>query len=117
MRIANVILLLFYVNVSLGYELNQDQRILPIDGDSSLYESKLTFEAKHPKLVAVIITIALGPLGGHRLYLRTKPIVPIVYALTLGGGLGLLPIIDLIVITFTKDLDKYRGNNKIIMWL
>jgi hypothetical protein len=82
-----------------------------------LFESKLSFEAKHSKLVTIIITIALGPLGGHRLYLHTKPIVPVVYALTLGGGLGLLPIIDLAVITFTKDLDKYRENDKIIMWL
>jgi len=65
---------------------------------------------------AILIAILAGPLGGHRLYLGTKPYVPIIYALTLGGGLGLLPAIDIIVILFSKDLSKYYDNPQIMMW-
>lgn len=68
------------------------------------------------KLVAIGITVLTGAIGGHRLYLGTSPVVPIVYALTLGGGFGILPLIDLIAITATKDLSKYENNSKIIMW-
>ena len=116
MRIAWVVLLVLLTKTVFCFEpVYTDDPILI--QDTSINVHNQSFEAKHPKLVTAIITVALGPLGGHRLYLHTKPIVPIVYALTLGGGLGLLPVIDLLVITFTKDLDKYRENAKIIMWL
>lgn len=73
-----------------------------------------THDVNRPTLIA--LTILTGLLGGHRLYLGTKPIVPVVYALTLGGGFGILPFVDLLVITFTKDLSKYENNPRIIMW-
>ena len=66
-------------------------------------------------LSLLIITLLTGPLGGHRLYLGTKPIVPIVYACTL-GCVGVLPFIDLIVICFSKDISRFENNDKIIMW-
>jgi hypothetical protein len=66
---------------------------------------------------AMLITILTGPFGGHRLYLGTNETVPIFYALTLGGGLGILPLIDFLCITFTKDLSRYYGNDKIFMWV
>jgi len=52
----------------------------------------------------------------HRLYLGTHPRVPVIYTLTLGGGLGVLPIIDIIAIATTKDLDRFIQNDKVIMW-
>lgn len=69
------------------------------------------------KVSTVFIILLTGPLGGHRLYLGTKPIVPIVYAVTLGGGIGILPIIDMFVVIFTKDLSRYINNDRIIMWI
>lgn len=68
------------------------------------------------KATAIVLTLLTGPLGGHRLYLGTKPIVPIVYVCTLGGGVGILPFIDLIVICFSKDISRFENNDKIIMW-
>jgi len=65
---------------------------------------------------AMLITVLTGPFGGHRIYFGTSEKVPIFYALTLGGGLGVLPLIDLLCISFTKDLSRYYGNNKIFMW-
>jgi hypothetical protein len=72
--------------------------------------------AENPRLVSILLTIALGPFGAHRLYLGTHIRVPIVYTLTLGGGLGILPAIDLIMLIIQKDLSLFRDNKKIFMW-
>ena len=64
----------------------------------------------------IVLTLLTGPLGGHRIYLGTKPIVPIVYTCTLGGGLGVLPFIDLVVVCFSKDISRFKNNEKIFMW-
>ncbi len=77
-------------------------------------EDKRTGKQKFATIVIILLT---GPLGGHRLYLGTKPVVPVVYAVTLGGGIGILPIIDLFAIAFTKDISRYIDNERVIMWL
>lgn len=69
------------------------------------------------RLVAAFLCVALGPFGMHRLYLGTKPHVAAAYTLTLGGGLGLVPLIDFFHIVFDPDLSKYKDNNRFIMWL
>lgn len=72
---------------------------------------------KRNKLIAIAADLLTGPLGGHRIYLGTEPYVPIIYALTLGGGMGFLPVTDLFVIIFTRKLEIYCDNPQIIMWL
>lgn len=71
---------------------------------------------EHPRITAAILCLTLGPFGAHRLYLGTRPVVPAAYTLTLGGGLGVLPVIDLALITFSKDISRYRDNPNIFMW-
>ncbi|MGD1847225.1 MAG: NINE protein [Salibacteraceae bacterium] len=68
------------------------------------------------KLTAIALAVALGPFGVHRLYLGTTPVVPVVYTLTLGGGLGVLPLADIIAILLAEDLSIYQNNDKIFMW-
>jgi len=88
--------------------------------DTSKYvidEKGDTIFLKKRKFTAILLTILTGPLGGHRLYLGTKPIVPVVYAVTLGGGLLVIPIMDLFTIIFTRDLSKYEDNDKVLMWI
>jgi hypothetical protein len=70
---------------------------------------------KHVRAKAIIFTILTGPLGGHRVYLRTRPGAPIVYALTL-GGFGILPLVDLAHLIFKKDISSFEENPKIMMW-
>jgi TM2 domain-containing membrane protein YozV len=72
---------------------------------------------ENKKLMAATINLTLGMLGAHRLYLGTKPHVPVFYLLTFGGVFFILPIIDFFVLTFSKDITPYQNNNKIIMWL
>lgn len=66
--------------------------------------------------VAIALTILTGPLGGHRIYLGTQPVVPVVYAVTF-GGIGTLPIIDLIHLIVVKDISRFENNDKIFMWI
>ena len=71
--------------------------------------------AKHSKFVAATFDITLGLLGVHRLYLGTKPTVPMVYAITLGGA-GFLVLADLGVILLSKDLEKFTNNENVFLW-
>lgn len=58
-----------------------------------------------------------GIVGLHRIYLGTKPHVPVVYIASLGGVFGILPLIDFCAIIFDKDFDSYRDNGKVLMWV
>jgi TM2 domain-containing membrane protein YozV len=96
-----------------------------LNGESFILEGKLKLWAlqkvaekpdRNHKVNAVLLAIGLGPFGVHRLYLGTHPRVPVIYTLTLGGGLGILPLTDIIAIIATKDLSKFIGNDRVIMW-
>ena len=75
-----------------------------------------TVAHKEPKrLVAAALDLMLGPFGMHRLYLGTDVKVPLIYGLTF-GGFGVLVVIDLCEILFTKDLTPFGNNNNVFMW-
>ena len=95
-----------FKRVNRNYKIKEESRAPTLDFDIK----------KRTKGKAILMAVLTGPLGGHRLYLGTKPYVPIIYALTLGGGFGLLPAIDIVVIILSKDLDQYYNNPKVIMW-
>ena len=80
-----------------------------LDNDST----KKPVKFKRGKVI--LFTIFTGILGGHRIYLGTHQRVPILYSVTL-GGLGILPLIDLVHVIFTKDLSRYEDKSQIIMW-
>ena len=67
------------------------------------------------RLVSALLALTLGPFGAHRLYLGTVPKVPIIYGVTF-GGFGVLVLIDLGHLLFTKDLTPYRDNDRVFMW-
>ncbi|MCC6839787.1 MAG: TM2 domain-containing protein [Flavobacteriales bacterium] len=77
------------------------------------WSSSATQEPK--RLVAATLAVTLGAFGAHRLYLGTDAKVPVVYGLTF-GGFGVLVLIDLAHILFTKDLQAYQANNQVFMW-
>lgn len=76
-----------------------------------------TTQTRPKRGVAIALTILLGPLGGHRLYLGTEPHVPVLYTVTLGGGLGLLPLIDLVQLIVAEDMESFLNNRRVFMWL
>lgn len=69
------------------------------------------------RITAIVLTLISGPVAGHRIYLGTHPKVPFIYAITLGGGLGILPIIDLGYILFSRNLEKLLNNQHVFIWL
>lgn len=71
---------------------------------------------RNHKVNAILLAVALGPFGVHRLYLGTHPRVPVIYTLTLGGGLGILPLADIIALLATDNIEQYMNNDKVIMW-
>jgi TM2 domain-containing membrane protein YozV len=71
---------------------------------------------ENPRVIAFCLAILLGPFGAHRIYLGTQHIVPIAYVLTLGGGFGIIPVIDAFLILLTKNLEPYQNNPRFFMW-
>ena len=76
-------------------------------------------KADRKKVIASILAFPIpgGILGLHRIYLGTKPYVPLIYIFTLGGGLFILPIIDFCVLMFNKDISRFEKNPGIFMWI
>jgi TM2 domain-containing membrane protein YozV len=99
--------------------------IHPIDTlqpDSLKLENKI-FSLKKKKvkpkrrIIAALLCVTLGPFGMHRLYLGTKPHVAAAYTVTLGGGVGIVPVIDLFQIVFSKDISQFKENDQFFMWV
>jgi hypothetical protein len=72
------------------------------------------------KTVAAVLAFPLpfGFVGLHRIYLGTKPYVPVVYIATLGGCAGLLPLIDFISILAAdkETFQTFRNDPRVFMW-
>lgn len=80
------------------------------------------FRKKHKlnkRITAAVLAFPFpfGIVGLHRIYLGTKPYVPVAYIASLGGAFGILPFIDFCAISFGKDFDQYRDNGKVFMWV
>ncbi len=67
------------------------------------------------RALAAGLAVTLGPFGAHRIYFGAPPKVPLLYGLTF-GGFGVLVLIDLGHILFTKDLSRFQENDRIFMW-
>lgn len=70
--------------------------------------------------VAFVLSLVVGYLGIHRLYLGTEPVTFIVYLIT-GGGCGIITLIDTIMLLMVliddeKSLTPYIDNPEILMW-
>lgn len=70
---------------------------------------------ENTRWVSSALAVVLGPFGAHRLYLGTTPKVAIIYGITF-GGFGVLALLDLGHLLFSKDLEPYRNNDRVFMW-
>ena len=89
-------------------------RSLSVDPFSAAPSDSLV-PRENQRLVAATLALFLGPFGAHRLYFGTTAKVPIIYGITF-GGFGILAVIDLGHILFTKDLSRYRDCDRVFMW-
>jgi TM2 domain-containing membrane protein YozV len=76
-------------------------------------EVKPSKESK--RFVAAVLCLTLGPFGMHRLYLGSTPQVAAAYSVTL-GAIGIVPVVDFLLISFSKDISRFKNNGKVIMW-
>lgn len=106
-----------YDSLSDVYETN----IMPhfIYGTDSLKSKNIKSKGIN-KLTAAILSFPLpfGILGLHRIYFGTKPYVPFFYIGTLGGCVGILPLIDFVAIltTHPNKLERFENCNSVFMW-
>ena len=122
-RIAQIITFLLLVFLSRSVSANTIEKDYTVNNEQ--YELLYTAayidydkyeEIRKKKVNSTILALLLGPFGVHRLYLGTEAKVPVLYTLTLGGGFGILPLIDIVSILTTKELSVYENNANIIMW-
>lgn len=78
-------------------------------------KAKMFFRAvaggEHNVVVAILLAFFLGGLGIHRVYLGGRPLLILLYIITLGGIFGILPLIDFIRLII-GHMDHYEGNDK-----
>lgn len=85
---------------------------LALPGDSM----GLALPERHvSRALAAALAVTLGPFGAHRIYLGTPPKIPVLYSVTF-GGFGVLVLIDLGHILFTRDLSPFLESGKMLMW-
>ncbi len=66
---------------------------------------------------ALAFPLPFGILGIHRIYLGTKPYIPLIYIGTFLGCAGLIPLIDFIHLISNKDISRFQNNPHIFMWI
>lgn len=71
------------------------------------------------KIISAILAFPFpfGIVGLHRIYLGTKPYVPVTYIASLGGVFGVLPLIDFFAILTDKNFEHYNNNGSVFMWI
>ena len=71
------------------------------------------------KITAALLAFPLpfGVLALHRIYLGTKPYVPLMYIATAGGIFGILPFIDFCILLLDNNIDRFYSNGKVFMWI
>jgi TM2 domain-containing membrane protein YozV len=102
---------------SLKYLNENNSDLLDFYAFSNDTSAQIHLKYAHKRSVAVVLAILLGPFGVHRLYLGTHAKVPVIYTLTLGGGFGILPLIDIVAILSNRKWEEeFISNEKVIMW-
>lgn len=71
------------------------------------------------KIVAAVLAFPFpfGIVGLHRIYMGTKPHVPVIYIATFGGAFGVIPFIDFCILVLDKKPERYFNNPRLFMWI
>jgi len=111
-------------------QINHDQKKIilfhQLSDDSLLIQDSVKTEKeklilklnRRKKIISSILAFPFpfGIIGLHRIYLGSKPYVPLAYIASLGGELGIIPFIDFMVLISSKDVKKFQDNPNLIMW-
>ena len=107
---------MYLETIDLSSETNNERFFKKPNPILQLFRKK---QRLNKKITAAVLAFPFpfGIVGLHRIYLGTKPYVPVAYIGSLGGVFGILPFIDFCTISFGKDFDHYRDNGKVFMWI
>jgi hypothetical protein len=96
-----------------------DQQTVISDSPNPFYRKffKTDRNGKSKTVAAMLAFPVTGITGIHRVYLGTRAYIPVVYVGTLGGCVGILPLVDFVVLLIDKDISPYENNGKVFMWL
>lgn len=101
------------------FAFDSDYQLVVIENKDASIISLQKKEDKAPReskrFVAAVLCLTLGPFGMHRLYLGSTPQVAAAYSVTL-GAIGIVPVVDFLLISFSKDISRFKNNGKVIMW-
>src|SRR6185312_4676743 len=86
-----------------------------VTSDTVPHSDSVVPHHKH-RLWAALLSFPLGIFGTHRMYLGAPAKVPMMYIVTFGGGFGILPFIDCVLILLSKDVNVYANNPHVFMW-
>lgn len=86
------------------------------NGHGIHYLQLLNKHVKRRVAATLAFPFPFGITGLHRVYLGTSPHVPVVYMATLGGALGILPLIDFCLLMSSPNIDVYCNRNRVFIW-
>ena len=86
---------------------------------SSIFKLFHHKKQNNKRIIAAVLAFPFpfGMVGLHRIFLGTKPYVPVSYIASLGGVFGVLPLIDFFTIIFHKNYEQLENNGKVFMWI
>jgi TM2 domain-containing membrane protein YozV len=104
--------------VSVPIIANVEQKKEIVITDTNKHSPIVKYYKKKWKAALLAFPLPFGVVGLHRVYLGTKPYVPIVYVATVGGVFGLLPLADFIAILTSKEEDLQNfDSGKVFFWI
>ena len=125
-RMRNVVIILLVLICSSALQARSGEVALALPGECAANEKpnpvvfrffKKQIQRKRAIASALAFPLPGGFLGLHRIYLGTRPYVPLVYVGTLGGCAGILPLIDFVNLVSNKDITRFQSNPHIFMWV
>jgi TM2 domain-containing membrane protein YozV len=110
--------LIFHCEDSINFIQLGDDSLIVQDSAKIAREKLIKRLKRRKKIIATVLAFPFpfGIIGLHRIYLGTKPYVPLAYIASLGGEIGIIPFIDFVVLLTTKDVKKFQENANLIMW-
>jgi TM2 domain-containing membrane protein YozV len=89
--------------------------LFEVSADGQSHLRAVWHKADNARAVAILLDVSLGLFGAHRMYLGTDLKVPIIYTATVGGAC-VLWLVDLGLLIFSKDIERYMNNPNVFMW-
>jgi TM2 domain-containing membrane protein YozV len=105
----------FTVNEDAVDQLFENASATTLDLSTSNSMGDFDVEGKDP-IIAIGLDFFFGYLGVHRFYMGTETMSGLLYPITCGGFVGIVPLIDLVVLIINyEDISPFVNNPTFFM--